>query len=121
MMLLHNLIFRSADSGADRLALFAAREQSTYGELADSVLRVASGFLALGMERGDRVAIFLPKSIETVAAMFGASAAGGVFVPINPVQKPAQVGHILRDSGARVLVTSVARLEAVGGELESCP
>ena len=121
MTLLHNLIVRSADSGADRLALLSARECMSYGELANTILRAANGLTTLGVQPGERVAIFLPKSIETVAAMFGASAAGGVFVPINPVQKPAQVGHILRDSGARVLVTSAARLEAAGGELEACP
>ena len=63
-----------------------------------------------GCARGDRVAIYLEKRIETVVAMFAASAAGGVFVPINHVLKPPQVGHILADSGARVLVTSADRL-----------
>ena len=47
--------------------------------------------------RGERVAIHLEKRIETVVAMFGASAAGGVFVPVNPLLKAKQVAHILGD------------------------
>ena len=43
--------------------------------------------------------------------MFGASAAGGVFVPVNPLLRPQQVGYILDDCGVRVLVTSPERLE----------
>ena len=74
------------------------------------VAAVADGLAALGVARRDRVAIFLPKSVETVAAIFGTSAAGGVFVPINPVLKPPQVEHILRDSGAKVLITAKSRL-----------
>jgi acyl-CoA synthetase (AMP-forming)/AMP-acid ligase II len=45
------------------------------------------------------------KRFETVVAAFGAAAAGGVFVPVNPLLKPAQVGYILRDCNVRVLVT----------------
>jgi acyl-CoA ligase (AMP-forming) (exosortase A-associated) len=120
MTLLHDLITRSGDSGADRLALLSGRDRTSYGELADAVRRVGNGLAALGVERGDRVAIFLPKSVQTVTAMFGTSMAGGAFVPINPVQKPAQVGHILRDSGAKVLITSAARAAPLAPELAQC-
>jgi acyl-CoA ligase (AMP-forming) (exosortase A-associated) len=59
---------------------------------------------------GDRVAIWLPKQFETVIAMWAAAAAGGVFIPINPALKAAQVQHILNDSGAVLLVSSQDRL-----------
>ena len=45
-----------------------------------------------------------------MVALFATSAAGGVFVPINPLLRPQQVGYILGDCGARVLVTSAERL-----------
>ena len=51
---------------------------------------------------------------------FGASAAGGVFVPINHILKAPQVGYILRDCDVRVLVTSRDRLDLLGEELNSC-
>ncbi len=50
--------------------------------------------LALGLDRGDRVAVYLEKRLETIAALFGASAAGGVFVPVNPLLKAEQVAYI---------------------------
>ena len=45
-----------------------------------------------GIGRGERVAVYLEKRVENVAAMFGAAAAGAVFVPVNPLLKPEQVG-----------------------------
>src|SRR5690606_18105717 len=72
----------------------------------------------LGLHRGDRVGIYLEKRIEMVVTMFAASITGSVFVPINHVLKTPQVEHILRDSGARVLVTSTDRLRGLRDTLE---
>ncbi|HUN52626.1 MAG TPA: acyl-CoA ligase (AMP-forming), exosortase A system-associated, partial [Candidatus Sulfotelmatobacter sp.] len=77
--------------------------------LAERVAAAAAGFAGLGLRRGERLAIYLEKRIETVSAMFGAAAAGGVYVPINPLLKPRQVGYILRDCNVRILVTSRQR------------
>jgi acyl-CoA ligase (AMP-forming) (exosortase A-associated) len=66
------------------------------------------------------VAIYLEKRFETVIASFGTPAAGGVFVPINPLLKPEQVGYILRDCNVRVLVTSPERLAQLGTILADC-
>ena len=74
----------------------------------------------MGCERGERVAIYLEKRFETVIASFGAPAAGGVFVPLNPLLKPEQVGYILRDCNVRVLVTSPERLALLTDTLKSC-
>jgi acyl-CoA ligase (AMP-forming) (exosortase A-associated) len=52
--------------------------------------------------------------------MFGATAAGGVFVPVNPILKPEQVGYILQDCNVRVLVTSPERFAALAETLGSC-
>jgi acyl-CoA ligase (AMP-forming) (exosortase A-associated) len=114
--LLHHFVERSARLAPDRVALQRADAEMRYGELADTVARAASGLRALGVGRGDRVAIYLPKQFEAVVAMFAASAAGAVFVPINPVLKPAQVHHILQDSGSRVLVTSLSRAESLADD-----
>ena len=121
MRLLHELIAASAVAGSERVALHWEAERVTYADLANAVERVANGLLDLGLARRDRVAIFLPKRVETVAAMFGTSRAGGVFVPVNPVLKPPQVAHILRDSGARILITSATRAEGLEAELPQCP
>jgi acyl-CoA ligase (AMP-forming) (exosortase A-associated) len=84
-------------------------------------MRIAEGLLADGLGRLERVATYLPKTLEAVTTLFGTSLAGGVFVPINPLLKQAQVGHILRDCNVRVLVSSAARLRELEPTLRECP
>ncbi len=96
-------------------------ETADYATLADAIDAFAAGVLALGLGRSQRVGIYLDKRFETVAACFGAAAAGCVFVPLNPLLKPDQVGYILRDCNVRVLVTSRERLVSLGGTLPECP
>jgi acyl-CoA ligase (AMP-forming) (exosortase A-associated) len=119
--LLGDLLGTGAALGPDRPALREGSRSLTYGELHALASDVARGLLALGLGPGDRVAIYLPKTVPMVAAAFGTALAGGVFVPVNPVLKGAQVAHILRDSGARVLVTAAPRLAAVASALGDCP
>ncbi len=107
--LLHDLILDSATISPDSLALTHKKTERNYAELADGIRRAAQGLLALGLAPGERVAVYLPKQMETVDTLFGASLAGGVFVPVNPLLKPEQVGHILRDCNVRILVTATAR------------
>lgn len=119
--LLHELIFNSAQRDPNRDAISHNSSNLSYAELTNLVSQAAKGFLALGLERQDRVAVFLPKRFETVIALFATVAAGGVFVPVNPVLKPAQVLHILRDSGARLLVTTNSRALQLQGVIGQCP
>ncbi len=82
----------------------------SYAQVAEAVEAAASGLIWHGLRRGDRVAVWLPKRSEKVIALYGAIRAGGVAVPVNALLKAPQVAHVLRDSGARVLVTTTARL-----------
>lgn len=118
--LLPELIFLAAEGVPDRLALTYGKENMSYADLAKAVCGFASGLLELGLQRGERVAIYLEKRFETVIASFGAPAAGGVFVPLNPLLKPEQVAYILRDCNVRVLVTSPERLAILRDALELC-
>jgi acyl-CoA ligase (AMP-forming) (exosortase A-associated) len=119
--LLNEFVSRSADRQPDHTALRYQGEGLSYASLAQSMRRFAAGLMCLGLERGERVAIYLDKSFETVIASFGAPAAGAVFVPVNPVLKAEQVAHILRDCAVRVLITSRARGELLQASLSGCP
>lgn len=119
--LLHELIFRSAAGSPEATAVTFKSAHRTYAQLAGEIDGVASGLLALGTGRLDRVAIYLPKTFECVAAIFGISRAGAVFVPVNPILKRDQVAHILRDCNVRTLITSSARLQDLASVLENCP
>ena len=116
-MILTDVLRRNAARLPDRPALSGQGRELSYAELAQAQDRLAAGFRRLDIQRNERVAIYLDKRPETVLSIFAAFAAGAVAVPCNPVLKPAQVAHILRDSGARTLVTSARRLEALGAHL----
>jgi acyl-CoA ligase (AMP-forming) (exosortase A-associated) len=120
--LVSNLIAASARRTPDAPALVVRHVRMSYRELDAAVERCVRGLLALGIERHARVAVYLPKQLETVVALFGAARAGAVFVPVNPILKPPQVEHILRDCNVRVLVTSAERLTMLGNSLaHQCP
>ncbi len=93
-----------------------------YAALASAIGHFAAAAVGrLGIGKLERIAVFLPKIPEAVVTMFGTARAGCVFVPVNPLLKPAQVGHILRDCNVRVLVTSAERAAVLADELRECP
>ena len=118
--LLHDLIFETAQDMPDREALIHQKSVLNYRELAAEVSDAAGALLDLGLAKSERVAVYLEKRIETVTAMFGTSAAGGVFVPVNPILKAEQVAYILKDCSVRILVTSADRLKLLAEVLQDC-
>ncbi len=119
-ILLPELIAITAQRTPQAIALTSGATNLSYADLSTGVSQFASGLRALGLMRGERVAIYLEKRIETVIASFGAPAVGAVFVPLNPLLKPEQVAFILRDCNVRVLVTSPERLALLSGVLGEC-
>lgn len=117
---IHHLISEAAGIRPSAPAVTFRDVSVTYAQLWDEVQCFGAALSELGLRRGDRVAVYLDKRIETVAALFGASAASGVFVPVNPLLRPKQVGYIMRDCDVRVLVTSSERLGLLREELEEC-
>jgi acyl-CoA ligase (AMP-forming) (exosortase A-associated) len=118
--LLHDFVLRSAADAPERIALLHKGDTLSYRELADGLTAVANGLAGTGLRRQERIAIYLPKRPEAVMAMFGATLAGGVFVPVNPALTGEQVAHILKDCNVRVLVTSRDRLDALRASLADC-
>jgi len=117
--LLHHFIEHSAQRDPEATALLYKASVISYARLHDQVQQAARGLAGL-VDAGERVAVYLPKQPEAVVALFGASAAGAVFVPVNPVLKAAQVGYILRHCNVRVLVTSADRAVGLAEELAQC-
>ena len=119
--LLHELPLARAQCAPASTALTSDSVSMLYGELDARIKSFGSGLLQLDLQRGERVAIYLDKRFETVVAAFGSSWAGCVFVPVNPLLKPEQVGYILRDCNVRLLVTSSQRLARLRDALAPCP
>jgi acyl-CoA ligase (AMP-forming) (exosortase A-associated) len=119
--LIHDSLFDSAARTPAAEALAYGDKRCSYAQLAAQVRAVAALLLDATLEPGARVAVYMEKRIENVAAMFGAAAAGCVFVPVNPLLKPEQVAYILADCNVRLLATTAERLAQLAPVLERCP
>lgn len=118
--LLHHLIENSAQLNPDAEALSYRGARLSYGDLQQTLETTAAGLQALGLKSGARVAVYLPKQLETVQALFATALAGSIFVPINPLLKPLQVAHILADCEASALITSTDRAKLLADVLPAC-
>lgn len=83
----------------------AVESKRTYREIKAASDRFAAALHALGVRKGDRVAIMLPNVPEQIIAYFGTLKAGGIVVNTNPSYTPRELGHQLGHSGAETLVT----------------
>ncbi len=118
--LLHHFISQSAKSFPDNNALLYKDQKITYQALNSHLITISNAFLKLGIQRSERIAVFLPKRVEAVVSMFAASASGASFVPVNPILKADQVCYILNDCNVRLLVTTYARLKQLKECLIQC-
>ena len=118
--LLHQLLFDQAERAPLSQALGVKSQWYDYASVAQHVKNVAAGFQNIGLSKHERVAVYLPKTAEAVFSYFGATAAGGVMVPVNPVLKAPQVLHILKDCNARILITNKARYKQLESSLKDC-
>ena len=105
---------RAARDFGDAEAVVDRSVRWTFAQLHAEALRVARALSASGVGPGDRVALWAPNSARWVAASFGVYAAGGVLVPVNTRFKGREAAHVLRRSGATVLL---ACTDAVGTDL----
>lgn len=119
--LIQDFIFHAAKRTPQAPALSYQGVQLSYAALGHMVSTAAAALHALGLGRGERLAVYLEKREENVIALFGAATAGAVFVPVNPLLKPDQLSYILTDCNVRILVTSRERLNQLADVLSGCP
>ncbi len=79
-----------------------------FDQVADAVKRAAAGFQRLGIEKGDRVGLYLPNVPHYVAAYYGALLAGATVVNFSPLYTVDELTHQVDDSGTKLLVTLTA-------------
>ena len=92
---------RSALAFPDRAAVVHRARRTTYSELEQRALRLASALRSAGLEPGDRVAVLCPNVPAMLEAHFAVPAAGGVLVPLNVRLSASEIAYILGHSGAR--------------------
>ncbi|MFE7116950.1 AMP-binding protein, partial [Streptomyces sp. NPDC057654] len=101
------LIHRQVEHSPGAVALTEGERSLTYGELAAASDRLAAYLSALGVRRGDRVAVVMERSAELVVALLGVWKAGAAYVPVDAGYPAERVAFLLADSApAAVICTS---------------
>ena len=105
-MLVQGFLQSSAERFPDKTALVCDGQRLIYAEIEARANRLAHALIAHGVQRGDRVAVYLPNSVEAVIAIFGILKAAGVFVVVNHTTKRNKLTYILNNCWATALFTS---------------
>jgi amino acid adenylation domain-containing protein len=119
-MALHHLIEQSIAANGHRIAIVEGNgsvriSYSVLGRIAD---RLRDRLVAMGVQRGQRVGIYLRKSAESVASILGILKSGGAYVPVDPTGPPSRAAYIHSDCGARVVIIERRFEAAYRQELE---
>ena len=112
-MQIHELIRRAGAVHGAAPAFIDDHRTMSFAEFDDATNRLGNALLGSGFEPGDRVAVLLPNSVESVVAYYGLVKAGLVRVPLNARETPTEHAHKLSDSEARVLIHYGEPLEGV--------
>jgi fatty-acyl-CoA synthase len=110
-----DFLHRAAYIYPDKAAVVDGGRRYSYRDLAERSWRLANALRSAGLGKGDRVATLLFNSSAMLEAHFGVPAAGGILVAVNHRLAAAEIGYILRHSGARYLLLDTA-LEALAGQ-----
>jgi long-chain acyl-CoA synthetase len=111
-MLVQDFLQNSAARLPDKVALVCGDRRLTYAQVDAMADRLANAMIAHGLKRGDRVAIYLNNSVETVVGIFATLKAGSVFVVVNPTTKHDKLTYILNDCRATGLLAEPGILKA---------
>jgi len=89
----------------NRLSIIFGGMELTFGELKNLADRFANALIALGLKKGEKVAIHLPNCPQFAIAYYGVLKAGATFTPLSPLLAPQEVQYQLNDSEAKILIS----------------
>ncbi|MFZ4657034.1 MAG: amino acid adenylation domain-containing protein [Caldilineaceae bacterium] len=111
--LLSQLLGRSAQRAPEQIAVVHEQRSYTYHELDVASNRLAHQLRASGVIRGDRVGLYLEKSLDAVAALFGILKLGAAYVPLDPVAPAQRLAYIIANCQMKALVSTRAKADAL--------
>jgi fatty-acyl-CoA synthase len=100
-----SLVDRAAARFGDREALYYEGERWSFVDLKAESDRVAKGLMALGIQPGEKVSLWMPNRAEWIATMFAVMKIGAILVPINTRFRTTDLGYVLRQSNSTTLIT----------------
>ncbi|WP_010099063.1 long-chain-fatty-acid--CoA ligase [Ornithinibacillus scapharcae] len=101
---LHDFLADAAFQYKEKKALYFMGKELSYAEVYDQAKKFANYLQGLGIEKGDRVAIMLPNTPQSVIGYYGALMAGAIVVQTNPLYTERELEYQLNDSGTKVIV-----------------
>ena len=107
---LHDLLRNSVERDPEAVAVVDGKIDYTYRDLDRASASLGAALVEAGVEKGDRVGVYLEKSWEAIVAMLAASRIGAAYVNINPLFKPPQVAYLAQDCDIRVMIGDSGRL-----------
>src|SRR5215204_7188019 len=107
---LHDLLRNSVERDSDKVAIVDGSAEYTYGDLDLQSNSLCAALVEAGVEKGDRVGVYMEKSWEAIVAMLAASRIGAAYVNINPLFKPPQVAYVAQDCDVRVMIGDSPKL-----------
>lgn len=113
-----SLLERQAETRPDATFVITDDGEHTFGQMHDHVLRMAGRLAALGLGRGDHVAILSGNSAAFLVAWLGVNALGAVAVTLNTQLKAPDVDYLLTQSDAKLVVADRDWLDAIHGRLD---
>lgn len=119
--LLSQILDRSAERFPDREAFRCDGEGLTYGELLQRANGLAHWLVDHGVKRGDRVGIYLNKSLESAIAIYGIWKAGAAYVPLDPSTPLARTTYSLNQCNIRHLITQPSKRRRLPDILSASP
>ncbi|GBO55460.1 long-chain-fatty-acid--CoA ligase [Pseudanabaena sp. lw0831] len=117
-MNLARLISETAAKYADKPAIVFAGKTWTYRDFDRQVQNYATNLDRLGIKKGDRVAVQLPKCVEFLFFHFAILSIGAISLPLNPDYRPEEIVYFLTDSGSSLFVTTSDRLSKVRSAIQ---
>jgi amino acid adenylation domain-containing protein len=109
--LVHDLLRASAERFPSRTAVVDGGRSVAYADLEATANRLAHLLAARSVRHGDRVGLYLDKSLEALVGIYGILKAGATYVPLDPGAPPPRLGSIASDAGLRLLITSKAKAD----------
>ncbi len=112
---------RIAAASSDRTFVEIGGTAYSYRDFRNGALRTAALFRSLGVQRGDRVCLFMPNCVEYLYCWFGLSALGAISVPVNTAYRRDETAYILNNAEAVALVTDPSLSDVAGAAADLAP
>lgn len=105
----------------DKIAAICKGKEYSYLDLQILTKKLAGHFISSGIKKGDRIAVYMNNSWESIVSIYAISIAGAVFLVINPQTKADKLNYILKDCGAKIVLSEKSLSKELSSALQGLP